>query len=288
MEPSRTALVFYKQHLAMQINQRIADVLRRLGTQTGSLQLLLIAHQPVVPFLHFDLRIELRTEEIDIAVMRVQRIFLRPFGVITQHISEEIGADIRLRQSIPVQTNTLRAEVVIAVRKSRNEMTAETPHIRLLHLPDTEETEDMIHTVCVEIVLHLAETSLPPTEVILRHLVPVISREAPVLTANREIIGRRTGRSVQIEQLRINGCIDAVRADSDRYVTLHRYADRVRVSHSVSQLFVRMELQELIEIFRLFVAFVQELRIRLQPRIVLLDKRLVCLAAEKRVFVLFV
>ena len=167
-------------------------------------------------------------------------------------------------------------------------MSAESPYILFAHLPDTEETEDMIHTVSIEIVLHLLETTLPPTEVILGHLIPVIGREAPVLTADREIIGRSTGRSIQVEEVRINSCIDRVRADTDRYITLHRYADRVRISDCVSELLVRMELEELIEILRLTVTLSQESSVRLEPFFILLLKCFVFRRTEEGLFVLLV
>ena len=78
-------------------------------------------------------------------------------------------------------------------------MTAKSPLVLFAHLPDTEEAEDMIYAVSIEIILHLLEPRAPPAEVILRHLIPVIGREAPVLAACIEIIRRSTGRSVQIE-----------------------------------------------------------------------------------------
>ena len=165
-------------------------------------------------------------------------------------------------------------------------MTAETPHVRLAHLPDTEETEDMIYTVSIEIVLHLTEPFLPPSEVILRHLIPVIGRESPVLAGDREVIGRCSCGSVQVKELRINGCIDGVGADTDRYISFHRHAYRVGVSHCVRQLFVGMELQEIVVLLRLLVALVEELGIGLQPLAVLLKERLVLLGGEEGILVL--
>ena len=146
----------------------------------------------------------------------------------------------------------------------------------------------MVYAVSIEIILHLLEAALPPAEVILRHLIPVIGREAPVLTTDREVIGRSTGRSIEVEELRINSGIYAVRTDTDRYIALHRYADRVRISYCIRQLLVGMELQKLIKVFRLLVAFRQESGIRLQPTVVLCDKGLIFLAAKERIFVLLV
>ena len=60
------------------------------------------------------------------------------------------------------------------------------------------------------------------------------------------------------------------------------------ICHRVRQLFVGMELEELIEIFRLFVAFAQELGILLEPCMVFLLESFVFRAAEECVLVLFV
>ena len=272
----------------MQIDQAVADILYCRLTQAAGLQLFLVTQQTICPLLNLRLGIKLRFEPVDITVVRIQRIRLRPFEVKAQHIAQEIAADIRLGHTIPIEAYALCAQVIVAVRQCRNEMSAEPPYIRLAHLPDTEETQDMIYAVGIEIILHLAETLLPPAEVILRHLIPVICREAPVLTTDREVIGWSTGTGVQIKQLRINRSIHAVRADSDRYITLHRYADRVCVSHCVCQLLIGMELQEFIEVLRLFVALCQECSIRLQPLLVLCLKRLVFLAAEERILILLI
>ena len=165
-------------------------------------------------------------------------------------------------------------------------MSAQAPYIRLAHLPYTEEAEDVIHTVSIEIILHLLEAGAPPAEVILRHLVPVIGRESPVLSADGEIIGRRTCGSVEVEELRINGCIHGVRTDTDRYIALHGYADGVGISHCVCQLLVGVELKVFIEFFRLFVAFAQEGCVGLQPSTVLRLKSLVFIGSEERILVL--
>ena len=71
MEPSRTALILNHQHFAMEINQAVADILRSLFAQTCCFELFRILHEAVVPLLHFDLRIKLRTEPIDVSIARL-------------------------------------------------------------------------------------------------------------------------------------------------------------------------------------------------------------------------
>ena len=138
----------------------------------------------------------------------------------------------------------------------------------------------MVDTVSVEVILHLCEAAAPPVVAVLGHLVPVVRREAPVLSADREVVGRCTGRSVEVEQVRLNGCIYRVRTDTDRYIALHCYAYRVRISHSVAQLLVGVELQVVVEPRLLLVALGQELCVRLQPAFVLLEERLELLAGK--------
>ena len=265
VQPSRTTLVFNKQHFAMEINESVADIFRRYGTQSAGFELFLVAHEAVVPFLYFDLRVKFRFEEIDIAVVGVESVFLRPLQVVAEHIAEEVRADIGFGQTVPVEAYTLCAEVIVGIGQRRNEMSAEAPYIGLAHLPYTEEAEDMVHAVGIEIILHLAEPRLPPCEVILRHLIPVIGREAPVLSACIEVIGRSTGTGVEIEQLRIDGCIHGVGTDTDRYIALHGYTNAMGVCYCVRQLLVGMELQIFVVLFGLLVAFAEESGIRLQP-----------------------
>ena len=109
MQPSRPALVFHEEHLAMEINQSVAYILRRSGTQSAGFELFLVAHQAVVPSLHLRLGIKLRTEPIDIVIACLEGMLFSPFCIISQHVSQEIGADIRLGHSIPVEANTLCA-----------------------------------------------------------------------------------------------------------------------------------------------------------------------------------
>ena len=144
----------------------------------------------------------------------------------------------------------------------------------------------MIYAVSIEIVLHLTEPFLPPSEVVLRHLIPVIGRESPVLTGDREVIGRCAGRCIQVKELRINGCIHRVRTDTDRYISLHRYSYRVSISHCVRQLLVGMELKEIVVLLRLFVTLMKELGVWLQPLAVLRKESLILLGGEEGILVL--
>ena len=87
MQPTRTTLIFHEQHFAMQVDQSVADIMHCRLTQSAGFQLFLIAQQAVSPLLNLCLRVKLRLEPINIAVIRIQRILLCPLDIITQHIA---------------------------------------------------------------------------------------------------------------------------------------------------------------------------------------------------------
>ena len=82
MEPSRTTLVFDEEHFAMEVDESVADVLYRFCAEAAGFERFLIVQQFVCPFLYFRLCVELRTEPIDIVIMRLQGVLFGPFGVI--------------------------------------------------------------------------------------------------------------------------------------------------------------------------------------------------------------
>ena len=78
--------------------------------------------------------------------------------------------------------------------------------------------------------------------------------------------------------------IHRVGADADRYIAFHAHAYRVCICYGVLQLLVCVELQESVEVHRLFVALMKEDGIWLQPFSVLRKKCLELLAAEHSLF----
>ena len=187
-------LVLDKEHLAMQVHQTILDILLVFSEITA-----LLGHQRIEILLHLHLRIKLRLEPVDIVVVGVEEGLYGLIGINAKHIAEEIAADIRLGEAVTVSLDSHVPQVLHGIRHSGIEVPAQSPNSRLGHLPDTEEAQDMVDAVGVEIVLHLGETAAPPEEIILGHLVPVVGGEAPVLATCIEIIGRSTGRSVQVK-----------------------------------------------------------------------------------------
>src|SRR5438128_3852489 len=69
--------------------------------------------------------------------------------------------------------------------------------------PDTEETKDMVYTESVKITAHLLKAALPPVKAIFLHLLPVVSRESPVLSFHSKIIRWCSGLHIHMEKVRL-------------------------------------------------------------------------------------
>jgi hypothetical protein len=235
--------------------------------------------------LHLALGVEMLREEIDISVVGKEEIVLHILGIVAEGVAEEVSTDIWLGEAILVELHAHVPEVLERIRHSRREVTAEAPNIRFAHLPDTEEAEDMVYTICVEVVRHLGEAELPPLVVVLSHDIPVVGREAPVLTTCVEVIGWRTCRSREVEEVWVGGSVHRVRRDTDRNIALECHAYRVCVVHCLAELFVRMELEVAVEVLRLFVALREELCVRQEPALVGSEESLIFVRSEESSFV---
>ncbi len=92
------------------------------------------------------------------------------------------------------------------------------------YLPDTEESQHVVYAVGIEILVHVLEASHPPLAAVLEHGIPVICREAPVLSVDREVIWRCSRLVAAVEVLRFLPHITAVGMHADRYVALQNDA----------------------------------------------------------------
>ena len=86
------------------------------------------------------------------------------------------------------------------------------------NLPYTEEAQHVVDAISIKELRHILESASPPLTVVLQHLVPVVGREAPVLTIHREVIRWSSSLSVKIEVLRLCPHITAKTVHTDRNV----------------------------------------------------------------------
>ena len=112
----------------------------------------------------------------------------------------------------------------------------------------------MIYAIGIEVVRHLGKASTPPSVVILRHLIPVIDWESPVLSLCREVIRRSTRRRGRNEEFRILPYIHARTRYANRNIALQHYPLRVEIVAHLTQLAVEMILHIVVESHLLLVA----------------------------------
>ena len=128
----------------------------------------------------------------------------------TEEVAEKAFHDIRLGVLVDINPEVVAVSHFFhAVWQRRIEITQQAVNGIHRDLPDAEETEDMVDAVCVEVFGHLAEARFPPSEAVSVHHFPVVSREAPVLTEDREFVRRSTGLTIHIEQVGVNPGVDA-------------------------------------------------------------------------------
>ena len=122
-------------------------------------------------------------------------------------------------------------DLVAAVGHCGVEVPEQTALVRERNLPDAEEAQDVVDAESVEVLGHGAQAGLPPGIVVLRHLLPVIGGETPVLAVPAEEIRRSARARIQIVELRIARCVHAVASDSDGEVSLEENTLLVSVLH---------------------------------------------------------
>ena len=110
------------------------------------------------------------------------------------------------------------------------------------NLPDAEEAQDMVNAVGIKVFRHLLEAAHPPGIAILLHDVPVVGRESPVLPIHREVIGWRTGLSIQVEVVGLRPSLYAVAADTDGDIAFEHYTMLVCIFAGGKQLAMQVEL----------------------------------------------
>ncbi len=108
--------------------------------------------------------------------------------------------------------------------------------------PDAEETEHMVDAVGIKELRHILESANPPHTAVVDHLLPVVSRESPVLTVDRESIRWSTSLRVKVEILRLMPYITAVAVHADRNVALQDYATSHGIFMSGAHLVVQYKL----------------------------------------------
>ena len=106
----------------------------------------------------------------------------------------------------------------------------------------------MVNAEGIKIFAHLGEAFAPPSESVGGHGVPIIRREAPVLAFAGKVVGRGSGLHPQVEELREDPGVDAIRGDSDWDIALEGNSAAAAIVSGLEELAMEMILEEEMEL----------------------------------------
>ena len=155
----------------------------------------------------------------------------------TEETVEHAVVDEWTRQQFLAERESEILNLPYRHRQSRREMSHKAEEVFIRYLPDTEESQHMIDTDGIEILLHPAQAMTEPS----RQLrAPPVGREAPVLSVQRESIGRCSRLGIQMEQFRTGGRLHTLAIHPDGHVALQHDAFRTGIVGSRLQLTMKM------------------------------------------------
>ena len=105
----------------------------------------------------------------------------------------------------------------------------------------------MVDAVSCKVFCHLGETAAPPAVIVFFHYFPIIGWESPVLSVDRERIGRSTCLTVEVEIMGFYPGFYAGTADTDGDVTFQQNAFCSGIRTNGKQLHVQLVLQVIVE-----------------------------------------
>ena len=140
-----------------------------------------------------------------------------PLGGKEQHITR---AQITSRITRRHEVEPVLLDFALGERQLRVEMPQQGAHSRTRDLPYTEETENVVQTIGIEIFAHLLQAAAPPVIPFGGHARPIVRRETPILPLGREGIGRSSRRHRDIEELGIAPYVHSRRGYAYRYISL--------------------------------------------------------------------
>ena len=180
-----------------------------------------------------------RLQCITSAGMRIKIQGGNLLGTVPEYILQNIIRDKGFCMLFGIKGEAKSAYFLFAHGQRGREMTQQSVHTMCRYVPNAEETQYVVYSVCIEVACHLAETRFPPTVVLKRHGFPVICGEAPVLSVHTEIIWWRTRLTVHVEQVGFCPRLHAATAYADGDIAFEHHAHLTRLGGSLVQLFVQ-------------------------------------------------
>ena len=166
---------------------------------------------------HLPLGVIFRLQVVEPVAAGNEEMFFHVADVKSEEPLEHTVVDEGSREEVLTERQSEVFDFPLCHRQRRREMAEESEECFAGNLPDAEEAQYVVDADGVEVLLHPLDAFLEP---IYDVCLPVIGREAPVLSVLREVIRRRARRTVETEEIRMDGRLDAVTIDSDGHIAL--------------------------------------------------------------------
>ena len=130
----------------------------------------------------------------------------------------------------------------------------------------------MVNSVCIEIAGHHLQAALPPSVAVLGHRLPVVGREAPVLSFGGEVIWRGTNLHVKVEQIGMRFHVHSRRIHPDGDIALQQQSLVVQGLDGLAQLLVAVVLKEEMDLCAVTITLGAILGVVMEPVFVFFDE----------------
>jgi len=125
---------------------------------------------------HLSLRVKLFAHAVHLPrVGWLNEVLLHIICLLAKHLLQEVFVNIRGEIELFAERQAVALNLLARHGQGRDELSQQSVHGVHRNLPDTEETQNMIYAVSVEVFRHFSETFHPPAVIILFHHLPVVS-----------------------------------------------------------------------------------------------------------------
>ena len=261
MEPVRVTMVAEEEHVAYERVQTVTHVVVPLYlvliflllSLVGSSVSLLAAFRAPVREVSLDLAlsVELRAHAVVLTVLRLNVMVTHELRTVAEHTVEHPVGDERSGEQLFLPVQSVALDLLACHAERRLELSEQSVDGILRNLPYTEEAEHMVNAVSIEELSHILEAANPPQTAVLKHFVPVVGRESPVLTVCTERIRWSASLPVEIEVARLSPHVAAIAVDTDRNIALEDNALLTGIVVNFLKLSVQDVLLEVVEAYSL-------------------------------------
>ena len=171
-----------------------------------------------------------------------------PLRAFAKQAIQQGVVDKGARHEIAIKREARRLDLVHRVGQSRHEATEESAHAVRGNLPNAEKAQNVVDAVGRKVLGHLDIAPFPPRVTVGRHGRPVVSGETPILPCEREGIGRRAGRTVQVEIMGFGPRLDRTTGNADGNIALEHHPTPPCMCRDLAELCVQKVLHIAIKV----------------------------------------